>query len=55
MASTSDPLGVISPCQVLGKVIYSKPCDRLRSVALNKESIMAVDLHFLGNVSIVVS
>ena len=27
VASMYDPLGIISPCHVLGKVIYSKICD----------------------------
>ena len=27
MASIYDSLGIISPCHVLGKVIYSKLCD----------------------------
>ena len=78
MASIYDPLGIISNCHVLGKVIYSELCDEkipwnteapehpknrfvkwvrdtLRSVALNKESITAVDLHVFGDASIVSS
>ena len=27
MASIYDPLGIISPCLILGKVIYSVHCD----------------------------
>ena len=27
MASIYDPLGIISPCLILGKVIYSGHCD----------------------------
>ena len=85
MASSYDPLGVISHCHVLGKVIYSKLCDEKipwnaeapehfkskflkrvrdtsslkneipRLVALNKESITAVDFHIFGDASIVAS
>ena len=82
MASIYDPLGIISRCHVLGKVIHSKLCDEKipwyaealehlknkfvkwvrdksslineipRSVALNRESIAAVNIHVFGDASI---
>ena len=85
VASIYDPLGIISPCHVLGKVIFSELCDEKipwyakapeclknkyvkwvrdtsslkneipRSVALNKESITAVDLYVFGDASAVAS
>ena len=82
VASIFDLPGIISPCHVLGKVIYNELCDEKipwdagapehlnhkfikwvrdtsclkneirRSVALNKESITAIDLHVFGDASI---